>query len=322
MKALRAIFLVVALGGFNQTLRAAPELANAIQAVVRDSVITKLEVEYFSAPTIELLRREYRTQPAVLQTKALATLSESLDRFVERDLILNDFKTAGYNFPESIIEEAVQARIRAKYRDRVTLIKSLQEQGITYESFRQQIRDQIIVEALRAKNGGSGEIIISPHQIEVYYLAHTNAYQVEEEVKLRMIMLNIPSEADADQVRLQAGEILTKIKDGAAFSEMAGVYSQGAQRSQGGDWGWVERSVLRKELAETAFSLKAGELSAPIETPQAIYLMLVEDKRPARIKPLNSVRAEIERILITQESERLQKKYIDRLKKKTFVRFF
>ena len=41
-----------------------------------------------------------------------------------------------------------------------------------------------------------------------------------------------------------------------------------------------------------------------------------------RIKPLNSVRAEIERILITQESERLQKKYIDRLKKKTFVRFF
>ena len=322
MKALRAIFLVVALGGFTQTLRAAPELANAIQAVVRDSVITKLEVEYFSAPTIELLRREYRTQPAVLQTKALATLSESLDRFVERDLILNDFKTAGYNFPESIIEEAVQARIRAKYRDRVTLIKSLQEQGITYESFRQQIRDQIIVEALRAKNAGKGDIIISPHQIEVYYLAHTNTYQVEEEVKLRMIVLNIPSEADADPVRRQAGEILTKIKEGAAFSEMAGVYSQGAQRSQGGDWGWVERSVLRKELAEAAFSLKVAELSEPIETPQAIYLMLVEDKRPARIKPLNSVRAEIERILITQESERLQKKYIDRLKKKTFVRFF
>ena len=39
---------------------------------------------------------------------------------------------------------------------------------------------------------------------------------------------------------------------------MAGVYSQGAQRSQGGDWGWVERSVLRKELAETAFSLKVA----------------------------------------------------------------
>ena len=235
---------------------------------------------------------------------------------------LNDLKTAGYNFPESIIEQAVQDRIRSRYRDRATLIKSLQEQGITYESFRQQIRDQIIVEALRAKNGDKGEIIISPHQIEVYYLAHTNSYQIEEEVKLRMIMLNIPDPADTDQVRRQAEEILSKIKAGAAFSEMAGVYSQGAQRSQGGDWGWVERSVLRKELAESAFSLKIGELGGLIETPQAIYLMLVEDKRPAHLKPLNAVRSEIERTLITQERARLQKQYVDRLKKKTFVRYF
>ena len=320
MRFLRAFFLTVTLCGFDFTLCA--ELANGIKAVVRDSVITFLEVEFSAAPAIDVLRREYRTQPDIFSTKVAATLSESLDNFVERELILNDFKTAGYNFPESIIEQAVQDRIRSRYRDRATLIKSLQEQGITYESFRQQIRDQIIVEALRAKNGDKGEIIISPHQIEVYYLAHTNSYQIEEEVKLRMIMLNIPDPADTDQVRRQAEEILSKIKAGAAFSEMAGVYSQGAQRSQGGDWGWVERSVLRKELAESAFSLKIGELGGLIETPQAIYLMLVEDKRPAHLKPLNAVRSEIERTLITQERARLQKQYVDRLKKKTFVRYF
>lgn len=320
MKGLPAIVLAVALCGLNSTLRA--ELANGIKAVVRDSVITYLQVEFSAAPVVEVLRREYRTQPEVFDKKVASALGESLDKFVERDLILNDFKTAGYNFPESIIEEAVQARIRAKYRDRATLIKSLQEQGITYESFRQQIRDQIIVEALRAKNGGSGEIIISPYQIETYYLAHTNAYQVEEEVKLRMIVLNIPAAADADQVRRRAEEILSLIKSGAAFSEMAGVNSEGAQRSQGGDLGWMERSVLRKELADAAFALKAGELGVPIETPQAIYLMLVEDKRPAHVKPINSVRVEIEKVLITQERERLQTKYIERLKKKTFIRYF
>lgn len=320
MKTLRVLIFSILLCTGSHALRA--ELANGIKAVVRDSVITFLEVEFAAAPAIDVLRREYRTQPEVYDKKAASALSESLDKFVERDLILNDFKTAGYNFPESIIEETVQERIRSRYRDRSTLIKSLQEQGITYESFRQQIRDQIIVEALRAKNGGSGEIIISPHQIETYYLAHTNSYQVEEEVKLRMIVLNIPTLSEAEQVRRQAEEILAKIKEGAAFSEMAGVYSQGAQRSQGGDWGWVERSVLRKELADSAFSLKVGELSIPIETPQAIYLMLVEDRRSAHLKPLNTVRVEIERILVTQERERLQKQYINRLKKKTFVRYF
>ena len=60
---------------------------------------------------------------------------------------------------------------------------------------------------------------------------------------------------------------------------MAAVYSQGSQQHQGGDWGWVERSVLRKELADVAFSLAPGQVSDPIDTPDAVYLMLVEDKR-------------------------------------------
>lgn len=105
--------------------------------------------------------------------------------------------------------------------------------------------------------------------------------KVNEEVKLRMIVLNKPDSGDAAPVRKLAEEIAGKIKEGAAFSEMARTYSQG--RNQGGDWGWIKPSVLRKELAEAAISLKSGESSGIIETPEAIYLMLVEDKRPAHI---------------------------------------
>ena len=61
---------------------------------------------------------------------------------------------------------------------------------------------------------------------------------------------------------------------------MASVYSEGSQKSQGGDWGWVERSVLRKDLADAAFALKPGQVSDVIDTPESVYLMLVEDKRP------------------------------------------
>ena len=74
----------------------------------------------------------------------------------------------------------------------------------------------------------------------------------------------------------RANEILAEIKKGAAFQEMASVYSEGSQKSQGGDWGWVERSVLRKDLADAAFSLKPGQVSGVIETPESVYLMLVE----------------------------------------------
>jgi parvulin-like peptidyl-prolyl isomerase len=116
-----------------------------------------------------------------------------------------------------------------------------------------------------------------------------------------------------------AGEILTQIKQGASFSQMASVYSQGSQRGQGGDWGWVERSVLRKELADVAFTLKPGQVSDVIDTPQACYLMLIEQTRPTHVKPLNDVRDEIEATLRAQQRKQLEEQWIDRLKQKSFV---
>jgi peptidyl-prolyl cis-trans isomerase D len=103
---------------------------------------------------------------------------------------------------------------------------------------------------------------------------------------------------------------------------MATVYSQGSQQHQGGDWGWVERSVLRKELGDVAFVLPTGQASDPIDTADAVYLMFVEDKKPAHAKPLADVRNDIEKTLRTQQQALLQKQWIDGLKKKTFIRYF
>ena len=325
MKAFRAILLAVTLCGFGVVLRA--EFANGIQAIVHDAVITSLEVEMSTVAVQDELRRQYRTQPEVYNKKLTEAYNDSLERLLERRLILHEFTTAGYSVPETVIEEYMEERIRGRYRDRVTFTKSLQEEGLTLEKFRQQMREQFIVEQMRIKNI-SGEIIISPHKIESYYLAHTNEYKLDDEVKLRMIVLNRPAGGDAAPVRKRAEEIIRKIKEGASFAEMAAVNSEGRQGREGGDWGWVQKFdrdgalVLRKELADVAFSLKPGELSGVIETPEVIYLMLVEDKRPAHIKPLNEVRGEIERNMLTQERERIQRQWIERLKQKTFIRYF
>src|SRR5207247_4248503 len=87
-----------------------------------------------------------------------------------------------------VIDEYVEERIRGQFRDRVTFTKSLQEEGSNYERFRQEMRDRFIESQMRIKNVSS-ELIISPHKIESYYLAHTNDYKMADEVKLRMIVL-------------------------------------------------------------------------------------------------------------------------------------
>lgn len=297
------------------------ELANGVKAVVDDSAITLGEIEADAIMLASELRRQYGRQPGLYEQKVMEARNDSMEQAIRRQLILHDFEVSGYSLPESIIEEVVQDEIKARFGDRATLTKTLQAQGITFEKWRQQARDRFIISQLQAKNVFR-ESVISPNKIERYYQEKKNDYKIEEQVKLRMIVLNKGNETEDESSRKLAGEILLKIREGTPFSEMAMIHSQGSQRASGGEWGWVERSVLRKELADIAFSLKPGELSEVIETPQAVYLMLVEDRRSAHTKPLADVQEEIEKNLMTQERERLQRQYIDKLRKKTFVRYF
>ena len=116
--------------------------------------------------------------------------------------------------------------------------------------------------------------------------------------------------------------VLAKIHAGGSFADLAKENSQDSRASAGGDWGWFETAKLRKELADVASTLKAGTCSDVIETPEACYLILVEERRAAHVKGLGEVHSEIETILLDQEHTRLRQQWIDRLKKKTFIRYF
>ena len=297
------------------TLRA--EMADGIMAVVNATSITYAEVEDFAAPALQSLRRQYADQPDVYRQKYAETLNDSLDQLIERQLILHSFEVDGYVMPDGVVDQLVHDRIRDRFGDRASLIKTLQAQGITFEQFRKQLRDQYIESAMRNLNVQKS-IVISPYKVQNYYAAHQDDYKQEDQVKLRMIVLNKSGATDPTTLSL-AREIQAKIKEGASFQEMASIYSQGSQQHQGGDWGWVERSVLRKELADVAFGLNRGQVSDVLETADTCYLMLVEDKKPAQYRPLTDVRKDIEKILTAQEQATLQKNWMATLKKKNFV---
>jgi peptidyl-prolyl cis-trans isomerase SurA len=308
------------LAGAALSAGAGPAVIDGIKGVVSSSVVTFSEVEDYSRPAADALRRQYAGQPDVFQQKLNDTLNDSLNQLIERALILKSFDTEGYKLPDSVVDELVQERIRDRFGDRVTFMKTLQAQGMTVEQFRKQVREQYIEAALRNQNV-QREIFISPYKIEQYYLANQDEFRVEDEIKLRMIVLAKSAPDDTNTLKL-AREIQSKIKDGTPFAEMASIYSQGSQQHQGGDWGWVQRSVLRKELADVAFALPTGSVSDLVDTPDTCYLILVEDKKPAHVRPLTEIATDIEKTLRLKEQAKLQKDWIEGLKKKTFIRYF
>lgn len=295
---------------------------NGIAVIVNEAIITRQEVNQFVGPAVEVLQRQYlATQPDVYRQKLDDALHDGTEQLKERQLILHEFKTAGYNLPESIIEDTIRDRIRKQFGDRTTLAKSLKQQGITLETFRQRTREEIIVDALRGKNVAR-ELLISPQKILDYYEANKTNYSMGDQVKLRMIVLNKTPNVDPAELKQLAEDIRQRIEAGAPFEEMAKIYSDGSQRAVGGDWGWYEVGKLEPVLAAAATSVPKGQRSGVLVTGQYCCLMQVDDKRPAHVKPLAEVREEIEKTLLVKERARLEKRWIARLEKKSFVRYY
>ena len=239
----------------------AAQSVDYIAAIVNDSVITYREVEEYTAQAYELLRRTYQNQPDVFKERMTQTMQDGLEQLLEKQLILDEFKTLGGRLPDTVIEDEIKERIRQKWGDRATLTRQLKAQGLTYEAFRKRIHDEIVLEFMRRKNVSSA-IIISPAKIEQFYQGNLADFQESDQVKLRMIVLNKASTGGVDDLRNLGLEIVRKMDEGASFTEMAAVYSEGSTRRDSGDWGWVQTNRLNRGLSEVAFSLEKGQRSS------------------------------------------------------------
>ena len=150
MKFLRFILALAAVICVPASSRA--EMADAIKAVVNDKVITYAEVMDYAHDAANALRQQYASQPDLYEQKLRALMEDALDQLVERQLILHSFDTEGYKLPDGVVDQLVQERIRGQFGDRVTLMKTLQARGMTFEQYRDQIRDQYVSAALRNQN--------------------------------------------------------------------------------------------------------------------------------------------------------------------------
>jgi parvulin-like peptidyl-prolyl isomerase len=241
--------------------RSEPVMVNGIAARVNDAIITFQQIDSEVDEPERLLRLQLRNQPEVLKQRITKLRNDTVELLIERLLILDDFNSnPNYKLPESVVEEVIRRRIRDRFGDRAHMIKTLEQQGIKLETFRQRVKDQIIVDAMEFKNVGSG-IVISPYKIETEYELHLDDMKVDDEVKLRMIFLANKPERDAEATKKEAERILAQIKAGASFADMALTNSDDAYKAEGGLRPAEDRKTLREDLAKVAFSLKPGELS-------------------------------------------------------------
>jgi parvulin-like peptidyl-prolyl isomerase len=311
-----------------------PILADGIAAVVNDKVITFLEIDQEVAETEKMLRQNLQGEELFERLKE-AKLNV-LRALIERQLIIQDFKTQGGFIPDTYTNERVNDIVRNEYGgDRVAFIKTLYDRGVTMQKFRQNIEDDAIVGYMRNKNV-SQTVLVSPYQIEQYYQQNLRLFQQDEQVKVSTIVLRkalFPAQKtiDGKQVTYDpqeeiAKEILYKLDTGSDFADLARAYSEGSNKDDGGELGWVTqngKTAINAELWPSIAKLEPGQHTDVVATSDGYYYIIqVEDRKKATVAPLEDVRAQIEQTVVNEESQLRQQEWLDSLRAKAFIKMF
>ncbi len=298
------------------------EVVDGIAAVVNGSVITYSQVREMIGARERALLESYRGEDLANRVKEIRL--GALKSLIDRELILQEFKDKGLNIPEYLIDEQVKRIIREDFGDdRAAFVRTLKSQGYTVTRFKQVERDKMIVMAMR-QTFVRGDFVISPTQIQSFYDKNKTEYTTPEQVKLRMIVLREDSDTGlAGGKEEMAREIRTKLVGGAEFGRIAQMYSEDPSTQEAeGDWGWIDRNTLSKDLTERAFALRAGEISDVIKLGNSYYIMMVEARKNAATKPIGEVRDEIEQNLIQQEKGKELQRWLDTLRQNAYIKIY
>jgi peptidyl-prolyl cis-trans isomerase SurA len=297
--------------------------ANGIVAVAEDKIITVADVSREITPLLPGLQRETIRNEQEYNAKIEALQDSVIQDLIDRVLIIKEFrKDEKKQIPAAIVDAEI-ARMESEQfdNDRSKFLAYLRSRGTTLREFRREQEEEIIyryMQGQQRKSQGS----VSPVKIETFYNENKDRFYREDEVHLRLIQLTRnDGETDA-QLTVAAGEILTKLKAGTSFEDLAKEYSKDARKSKGGDWGWMKRSDFKKEFSDPAFALKKGEASQAVLLPEGCFLLFAEDRKFSGIQPIDEVRDQIERILVTQMSRSGQERWLERLRRNGYVKHY
>jgi peptidyl-prolyl cis-trans isomerase SurA len=297
--------------------------ANGIVAVAEDKIITVADVSREITPLLPGLQRETIRNEQEYNAKIEALQDSVIQDLIDRVLIIKEFRKDEKKQIPSAIVDAEIARMQSEQfdNDRSKFLAYLRSRGTTIREFRREQEEEIIyryMQGQQRKSQGS----VSPVKIEQFYNENKDRFYREDEVQLRLIQLTrTEGETDAT-LAAAANDILAKLKAGTSFEDLAKEYSKDQRKSKGGDWGWLKRSDFKKEFSDPAFALKKGESSQPVLLPEGCFLLFAQDRKYAGIQPIDEVRDQIERILVTQMSRSGQERWLERLRRNGYVKHY
>ncbi|MBL7211389.1 MAG: peptidylprolyl isomerase [Desulfobacteraceae bacterium] len=305
--------------GFTGDISFSAEIRNRVVAIVNTELITLYELNNRMK---EMTGYEPSDLKAMSEQRYIETRREIVDLMIDEKIELEKIRELGINVTDKKVDAAIERIKKDNHLTHEDLIAQLKEDGLTYEKYKANIKSDL-ERAELINFEVKSKIILREETIKAYYYEHKEQFRTTEKVHLAVIVLIQKDPSNQDEARSlnrKAEEILTRVKNGEDFGELARQFSQGPGASEGGDMGFFKDSELNPKLREVVREMSSGEVSEPIIIPNGMQIIRVLEKHGGGIRPFEDVKDAIQGILFREELNKRYSAWIKELRETAYTK--
>jgi len=291
-----------------------------VVARVNSDVITRSELQHSKEEVRQELRQQYGDKAdSVFAGREKDVLRDLIDQ----QLLLQKAKDKNITGDTELIKRLDEMRKQMNLASMDDLEKAAKEQGVSFEDFKQNLRNQILTQ-LVIRNEVQPKIQVTQEEEKKYYEAHQKDFEHPERVRLSEILVSTEKVQPGDPSGVSAAsqkaqQLLEEARGGASFDELAKKSSDGPTAAQGGDLGYFKRGTLAKELEDKTFAMKSGDISDVVRTKQGFLILKVIEHDPAGVAPFKDAEREISDALYYQKLTPTLRDYLTKLREDAYV---
>ncbi len=292
-----------------------------IVARVNNAIITRADLRRGQETMVnEVHQQSPGNADAIIKDREKNVLRDLIDQ----QLLLQKAQDLGITADVDLVKRLDEIRKQMGVSSMEDMEKVAQQQGVSFESFKQNLKNSIITQHVISREVGS-HIQISQTDLQKYYETHRADLDRPEEVRLSEILISgSPSEGkDLDQAmaaaQAKAGDLLKQLRAGASFQELARNNSKGPTAAQGGDLGYFKRGMLAKELETKTFDLKPGEITDVIPTKQGFVILKVTEHNASGVPPLEKIQGQLQDMMYVERVQPALRTYLSKLREDAYI---
>jgi peptidyl-prolyl cis-trans isomerase SurA len=278
------------------------EFMDRIVAVVGEDVITQREL----VDRIELTRQQL-AQRGVGMPNRETLIRQVMERIVLERIQLQEAQRVGIDIDELTLNQTMENIAAENGLTLFQLRDTLQNEGIDFSSFRQQIRDELTIAQLRRRQVDN-RLRIGDQEIDDLIAAESGAIDRGVRYRLNQILVALPQGADSATIanaQRKAQELRERASAGENFADLAIQHSDAPDALEGGDLGWRNSGDLPALFARTAVLMRPGEVSEVLRSPSGFHILQLVDREGGQQVQVAQTRAR--HILISPDQIRSER---------------